>query len=291
MKIGFSLSPGGLLLPYHLGALASLAYHGHINESTPLAGSSAGAIAVASQASGVAPLTALEASIRVSGRTFNPLFVPSGGLLPSLRKELHQLLPEDAHEIVNDRDGVVALAHRELFPQNKAVLQTDFETRKCLMDAICDSSMFPYFLTNRPVRMVRRPERILPRAVVDGVFACDLQRVGCPTFEDCCAKGDDKSNKKAAPDRTVMVSVFPKEILSMSTAPVEDQIGPVLEENMVEQAIRLVRMASMASTPSELKDVYQQGFMDAEYWSRREERRNRKAEKIRLREERKQLLG
>lgn len=288
MRIGFSLSPGGLLLPYHLGALASLAYHGHINESTPLAGSSAGAIAVASQASGVAPLTALEASIRVSGRTFNPLFVPSGRLLPSLRRELHQLLPPDAHEIVNDREGVVALAHRELFPQNKAVLQTNFETRKCLMDAVCDSSMFPYFLTNRPVRMVRRPKRLLPRAVVDGVFACDLQRVGCPTFEDCCAKGDDK---KAAPDRTVMVSVFPTEILSMSTAPAEDQIGPVLEENMVEQAVRLVRMASMASTPSELKGVYQQGFLDAEHWSRSEERRHRKAETVRRREELRKLLG
>ena len=53
MKVGFSLSPGGLLLPYHLGALASLAYHGFLTEKTPLAGSSAGAIAVASQASGV----------------------------------------------------------------------------------------------------------------------------------------------------------------------------------------------------------------------------------------------
>jgi len=283
MKIGFSLSPGGLLLPYHLGALASLAYHGYINDSTPLAGSSAGAIAVASQASGVAPLTALEASIRVSGRTFNPLFVPSGGLLPCLRRELHHLLPRDAHLTLNERDGVVALAHRELFPQNKAVLQTNFETRNCLMDAICDSSMFPYFLTNRPVRMVRRHKRILPRMVVDGVFACDLERAGCPAFEDC-SKGDNNLKKKAAPDRTVMVSVFPTEILSMSTAPQADQIGPVLEENVVGQAIRLVRMASQGSTPAELKDLYQQGFLDAEHWTRREERRHRKAEKMRRRE-------
>lgn len=29
--LGFSLSPGGLLLPYHLGALASLSYHGFLS--------------------------------------------------------------------------------------------------------------------------------------------------------------------------------------------------------------------------------------------------------------------
>lgn len=280
MKIGFSLSPGGLLLPYHLGALASLSFHGYLTDSTPLAGSSAGAIAVASHASGVPSLQALEASTRVSGKLIgNPLFVPSGSLLPSLRTEMHHLLPTKAHEILNDRDGVVALAHRELFPRNQRVLQTQFETRNCLLDAVCDSSMFPFFLSNRPVRMVKRPNRLLPRMVVDGLFACDMERIGCPDFEQTTINTKAKNTDKELPDRTILVSVFPSEFLSMTTAPKEDQIGPILEENMVGQAIRLVRLATQAATPSELNDLYQQGFLDAEYWGRNEERRERQAMK------------
>ena len=46
MKIGFSFSPGGFLFTYHLGVLEALAEHGYINEETPLAGSSAGALAI-----------------------------------------------------------------------------------------------------------------------------------------------------------------------------------------------------------------------------------------------------
>ena len=41
--VGYSLSPGGLLLPYHLGALDALQYHHFLDDTTPIAGSSAGA--------------------------------------------------------------------------------------------------------------------------------------------------------------------------------------------------------------------------------------------------------
>ena len=45
--IGFSFSPGGLLFPYHLGVIESLSTNGHLTPHSPIAGSSAGAIAVA----------------------------------------------------------------------------------------------------------------------------------------------------------------------------------------------------------------------------------------------------
>ena len=52
----FSLSTrGGLLFPWHIGALAGLTYHKALDEVNPLAGSSAGAIAVASHGAGVRP--------------------------------------------------------------------------------------------------------------------------------------------------------------------------------------------------------------------------------------------
>jgi hypothetical protein len=46
---------GGLLFPWHIGALAGLTYHNVLDDSNPLAGSSAGAIAVASHGAGVRP--------------------------------------------------------------------------------------------------------------------------------------------------------------------------------------------------------------------------------------------
>lgn len=52
-ELGFSFSPGGLLLPYHLGVMSALVESGHVTSRTPLAGSSAGAIAVAAFAAGV----------------------------------------------------------------------------------------------------------------------------------------------------------------------------------------------------------------------------------------------
>jgi hypothetical protein len=52
-ELGFSFSPGGLLLPYHLGVMSTLVDSGHVTARTPLAGSSAGAIAVAAFAAGV----------------------------------------------------------------------------------------------------------------------------------------------------------------------------------------------------------------------------------------------
>jgi len=336
MKIGFSLSPGGLLLPYHLGALAALARHGLVTESTPLAGSSAGAIAVASHAAHVDSMHALEATVRVSQRLRNqhqdndhhrlfrlgkqhPLFsIAQGQLLPALEQELHALLPKDAHLQINERDGLVALAHRQVFPRNTKVLKTQFDTRQDLMEAICDSSMFPYFLTNRPVlvrssksrpshpsatavsagrrrRLSMRnprnksphPEEVqpqtiigtprqgvaLPRMVVDGFFACSAERMGCPDFNDCTPR--NSNDKEVRVDRTVLLSVFPKEMLSLTTTPHQDLIGPSLQPyNLVGQATRLVQLATQASdTPRPLYDLYDEGFGDAEQWVRQEQRR------------------
>ncbi len=151
---GFSFSPGGLLFPYHLGAITALEYHGQITDQVHLAGASAGAIAVASFASRTPPARALEAAFsvcdecdtRYGGRAI-------GKLLPLLKIELEKCFPPEAHEIINERKGVVALAHRELFPNNRPVLTTRFDTRDELIEAVCDSSMFPFFSTPFPARL------------------------------------------------------------------------------------------------------------------------------------------
>lgn len=171
-SVGYSFSPGGLLFPYHLGVITSLNYHKRLPPSVHLAGASAGAIAVASHASQTAPERALEAACRVCEECetrFNGRAI--GKLLPLLRDELDKTFSTDAHTIVNEREGIVALAHRELFPNNRPVLTTSFDTRDDLIEAVCDSSMFPFFSTPFPVRLKYKENETFPRVIVDGFFS------------------------------------------------------------------------------------------------------------------------
>ena len=84
IPLGFSLSPGGLLLPYHLGVLDALQYNKFIDETTPIAGSSAGAIATASHGCGIDSRKVLEATIDISDRT-KEMGGARGRLLPLLK--------------------------------------------------------------------------------------------------------------------------------------------------------------------------------------------------------------
>lgn len=296
--IGFSLSPGGLLFPYHLGCLTALSHHGHITSSTPLAGSSAGAIAVASHAAGVPPQLALDAAIRISGQC-SPDFVARGGILPSLKGELDSLLSHDAHEVVNNRDGMVGLAHRELFPENRPVLRTNFETRGGLIDAVVDSSMFPFFTSNRPFR-VKAGENSMdsPRVTVDGFFTVPLHRFGCPDFRHADvsengfgrptmrqmhlhARGNDKAKienkkRKSMPDRTVSISVVPHQLVGLTASKSHDKISPPMESKFIAQVAGLCRSAVLSSTAKELSELYEAGWADAERWVANEERRKRR---------------
>mmetsp|Transcript_22688 Transcript_22688/g.67118 ORF Transcript_22688/g.67118 Transcript_22688/m.67118 type:complete len:312 (-) Transcript_22688:172-1107(-) len=285
--IGFSLSPGGLLFPYHLGCLTALSQHGHISASTPLAGSSAGAIAVASHTAGVPPEVALDAATRVSGQC-TPKFVARGGILPSLKAELDTLLSPDAHEVVNDREGMVGLAHRELFPRNRPVLRTKFETRGCLIDAVVDSSMFPYFTTNRPFRVVKEGSpTAAPRVTIDGVFTVPLHRFGCPDFRhaDILERTPRKSHmtshssaalkdtSKMVPDRTVSISVIPHQLVGLTASEPKDKISPPIEGNFVAQVARLCRLGVLASTAKDVSQLFEAGWSDAERWVAKEDRR------------------
>lgn len=302
MIVGYSLSPGGLLLPYHLGVLSSLQSRGFIDESTPLAGSSAGAIAVSSFSSGVTTEQTLEATIRVSDRCAE-LGGARGRLLPFLREEMENLLSGDAHEVVNERTGLVGLAHRELFPANRPVLATSFETRDCLMDAVMDSSTFPFFSTNWPCRLVSRRGERIPRVVVDGFFSVPRDRYGCPDFAhavpkqsaiavqravdaageradgiveitDTAAAGLFSDCGKALPERVVTVSVFPHETVGLTASESHDSISPPPEEDSMGQMSNLLRLATQASTRKELTDLYEKGLEDGERWALEEEQRD-----------------
>lgn len=309
MIVGYSLSPGGLLLPYHLGVLSSLQSRGFLDDSTPLAGSSAGAIAVASLSSGVPLEQTLEATIRVSDRC-SELGGARGRLLPLLREEMDDLMAVNAHELVNEREGLIGLAHRELFPLNRPVLATKFDTRECLMDAVMDSSTFPFFSTNWPCRLVvRRGERI-PRIVVDGFFSVPRERYGCPDFAHAKASNlisagtavqrttnlaqeggeatleltDDPIDfasaadlvskcGKVIPERVVTVSVFPHKTVGLTASELHDSISPLPEEDSMEQMSNLFRLATQPSSREELTELFEKGLADGERWAVEEEQR------------------
>mmetsp|Transcript_26741 Transcript_26741/g.59823 ORF Transcript_26741/g.59823 Transcript_26741/m.59823 type:complete len:252 (-) Transcript_26741:723-1478(-) len=208
MKIGFSLSPGGLLLPYHLGVLSGLAGTGQLTPATHLAGSSAGAIAAASWAAGVNPLDALSGCQRVAARC-RARGGARGHLLRELAAELDELLPEDAHQTIARRPGRTTLAYRQVFPPMN-VLADEFESAEDLKRVIKASSMVPFFSTPWPVTFCRGG------MAVDGFFTQPRGRFGCP--------------ETGAP-RTVTVSVFPHRLIGLEASSKRDSISPQVDSD------------------------------------------------------------
>ena len=252
---GFSLSPGGLLLPYHVAALEALEYHKCLDANTPLAGSSAGGIAVAAHACGISGPQVLDATIEIADHCQTEYGGTRGRLLGALRSKLETLITDQEHAMLQDRPGPVAIAYREVFPRYQSRHETHFETRNDLINAICHSSSFPFFTTHWPVALDRSTR--IPRLVVDGYFAVPRDRFGCPDFEVA----------EIPVDRTVMISVFPQDKIKLAACEVQDCISPssVGAQN---QMANLLRLATQSSSREELTAVYEAGWQDAERWCR-----------------------
>lgn len=317
--IGFSFSPGGLLYPYHIGGLASLEYHQYLTPYTPIAGSSAGAIAVASHAAQVKPEVCLDTTIKISDECMRQGGA-RGRLLSLLEAELDAILEEDAHLVVNDRPGMTALAYYEVFPLFRSRLETHFETRQCLTEAILNSSMFPFFSTNWPWRISKNTNSrqkkgifaSLPRIAMDGYFAVPSGRFGCPdfrmaergnpSFTDDVLKMEDQvedemklefaEKAKQEIDRTVTVSVFPHETVLLTASAEHDRISPKFdEENPIGQVKELLRLATEPLTKSEVHRLYEEGWADAERWVAEETERVKMRDALLREDARKSWLG
>jgi hypothetical protein len=264
MKVGVSLSPGGLLLPYHVGVLESLEYNGFIKPETPIAGSSAGAIATAAHALRVNAKVALEATIDISD-SCKALGGARGRLLPLLEQKLQELVTEEAFQNMKERPGLAAIAYREVFPNNRPILQSQFSDPQDLIRAVCHSSMFPFFATNWPVKL--DTSQTFPRLFVDGWFTVPRERWGCPDF---AMAGIDV-------DRTVTVSPFPQEAIGLTASTPEDCISPSTEGEDTKG--RLLRIATEASSREDLTSVYEAGWRDAEEWYYADLKRSQEASK------------
>jgi hypothetical protein len=263
MRVGVSLSPGGLLLPYHLGVLDSLEYNGFIKLETPIAGASAGAIAVASHGAGVDSKKVLESTIEISDRC-RELGGARGRLLPLLKEKLDEFICDEKFHNLQSRPGAIGIGYRELFPANRPVLQSRFEDRQDLINAVCHSSTFPFFASNWPVAVCTAKK--FPRVVIDGWFNVPRDRAGCPDF----------AHAGVEVDRTITVSVFPKELIGLKASADEDCISPPVEsENHLWD---LLRIATESSSREDLTTIYESGWKDAEDWFHADQKRAKAAE-------------
>lgn len=201
--IGFSFSPAGLLLPYHLGVIHCLIYFGILNDHVPLAGASAGAIAVSAVACSVQVRDVLEALLRAQSNL--RATGAARKLHMSLEDQLNATLPENAHLKINSRPAPVTIAYATVWPYVKGHFPCHFESFKDLKECIIASCNIPFYFSRwptvncrgtfclifsllqcDPVYRTRRSRRVLrfhPKFRLRQNWCC-TRRI-CYTFFDC----------------------------------------------------------------------------------------------------------
>lgn len=229
---GFSFSAAGLLFPYHLGVAKFLIEKGYIKDTTPLAGSSAGAIVCAVVASGASMEEALQATkvlaedCRSRGTAFR--------LGAVLRDVLEQFLPDDAHIRSNGR---VRVAVTQILWRPRGLLVDQFDSKEDLINAVITSSFIPGYLAPRPAIIFRN------RLCVDGGLTLFMP----PT--------------SAA--RTIRVCAFPAGRLGLEDIGISPDCNP---ENRASPR-ELFNWALEPAADSVLDNLYELGYMDAAVWA------------------------
>ncbi|MED6157437.1 hypothetical protein PIB30_023008 [Stylosanthes scabra] len=230
---GFSFSAAGLLFPYHLGVAQFLIENGYIKETTPLAGSSAGAIVCAVIASGASmeeALTAtkiLAADCRDRGTAFR--------LGAVLREVLETFLPDDVHLKSNGR---VRVAVTQLLWRPRGLLVDQFDSKEDLINAVFTSSFIPGYLAPRPATRFRN------RLCVDGGLTLFMP----PT----------------SATQTVRVCAFPASRLGLQGIGISPDCNP---ENVVSPR-QLFNWALEPAEDAILDRLFQLGYLDAAVWAK-----------------------
>ncbi|KAL9275705.1 Patatin-like phospholipase domain-containing protein [Drosera capensis] len=229
---GFSFSAAGLLFPYHLGVAELLIEKGYIMDSTPLAGSSAGAIVCAVIASGSSMQEALDVTkvlaqdCRLRGTAFR--------LGAVLRDVLTKFLPDDVHI---RSSGRVRVAVTQILWRPRGVLIDQFDSKDDLIDAVFTSSFIPGYLAPRPATMFRN------RLCIDGGLTLFMP----PT--------------SAA--QTVRVCAFPASQLGLQGIGISPDCNP---ENRPGPR-QLFNMALEPTEDDQLDELFEFGYRDAAVWA------------------------
>jgi hypothetical protein len=224
--------------------------------------------------------------------------------MPLLQDQLHQLIGEEQFEHLQEREGSVGIAYRELFPYNRPIVETNFETACDLKRAVCHSSTFPFFTTNWPVALdwtsKKTTSNSSPSTKLDteseeqeeettSAIMTEKSTLTTSRFVDFNAlprvvvdgfftvprarfgcPDFDKMMPNAQVDRTICVSVFPQDLVGLTAVSRDDCISPQYA-SAADDLQRLLRLATQASSAKELTQVYEDGWKDAERWCRAEQ--------------------
>ncbi|GMH24486.1 hypothetical protein Nepgr_026329 [Nepenthes gracilis] len=229
---GFSFSAAGLLFPYHLGVAQFLIEKGYIKDTTPLAGSSAGAIACAVIASGSSMHDALYVAkmlaedCRLRGTAFR--------LGAVLRDVLDKFFPDDIHIRCSGR---VRVAVTQILWRPRGLLIDQFDSKEDVINAVFTSSFIPGYLAPRPATMFRN------RLCIDGGLTLFMP----PT--------------SAA--QTVRVCAFPASQLRFQEIGINPDCNP-------ENRHGPRQLLNWALEPAEdyvLDKLFEFGYLDAEVWA------------------------
>ncbi len=275
MKVGFSLSPGGLLLPYHMGVLHCLQQENVIDSSTLVAGSSAGSIASMAHGCGIHPYQVLDGTVEISETCQRRYGRAHGKLLQQLEHHMERLVGEKEFDHLQQHASI-GIAYTQVFPRPESHLQTTFQDRDDLFRAVSYSCMFPFFTTESPWLLDTTHRGRIPRLMMDGVFSVPWDRFGCPRLEEITPDVD----------RTIAVSVLPRHVLKwcangMGSFREENCISPSLggQESNHDLVVHLARMAVFPSSRKELTQLFDLGGRDAEIWCRKEVDRQRQRDR------------
>ncbi|KAJ4717018.1 Patatin [Melia azedarach] len=213
---GFSFSAAGLLFPYHLGVAQFLIEKGYIKDTTPLAGSSAGAIVCAVIASGASMQEALNATkilaenCRARGTAFR--------LGAVLRDVLQNFLPDDVH---TRSSGRVRVAVTEILWRPRGLLVDQFDSKEDLINAVFTSSFIPGYLAPRPATMFRN------RLCIDGGLTLFMPPTAASKTVRVCAFPAGRIGLQGigiSPDCNPDNRATPRELFNWALEPAEDQI-------------------------------------------------------------------
>ncbi|XXG60853.1 hypothetical protein AAC387_Pa04g2662 [Persea americana] len=213
---GFSFSAAGLLFPYHLGAAQFLIEKGYIKETTPLAGSSAGAIVCAVIASGSSMEDGLKATkilaedCRRKGTAFR--------LGAVLRDVLEKFLPDDVH---TRSTGRVRVAVTQILWRPRGLLVDQFDSKEDLINAVFTSSFIPGYLAPRPATMFRN------RLCIDGGLTLFMPPTSASETVRVCAFPADRLGFKGisiSPHCNPDKRATPRQLFKWALEPAEDDV-------------------------------------------------------------------
>lgn len=211
---GFSFSAAGLLFPYHLGVAQFLIEKGYIKETTPLAGSSAGAIVCAVIASGASMQEAMNATkilaedCRNRGTAFR--------LGAVLRDVLDKFLPDNVHI---RSSGRVRVAVTQIFWRPRGLLVDQYDSKEDLINAVFTSSFIPGYLAPRPATLFRN------RLCIDGGLTLFMPPTSAAQTVRVCAFPASRLGLRGigiSPDCNPENRASPRELFNWALEPAED---------------------------------------------------------------------